>query len=482
MAAANYITNLATDGTAAEITRTLAGLNAARQTSYAASLNAIDAGTQQIKQQVAAAARAAGGPIPPGTYSGTYINEVGSTVIKPENFTAWANGESLLNNFDGTTITTIPDGGGAGRNTLAILSGPTGMFASEAALRYALSYYPPGNNRINLPKLVTCDVRSVDYENSIGSIVRSPLTPNSTVDITNGLIATLQLQRYAVTLDAFAPNKGGVKSCVSNITGKIDMSSCRTLSPLDAANLSQWGIRARESNKTAWTTPPNFLHWTDIKLTAGATYNDQPNNFGVSRTTTDGSAVLVVTCTWAPRSGFWNAKVNSHTSFIDFDESNFILPPGYRISRRLYDGMIVYTDSNNHTQTYFPPGTFYKVSTGNSYRERPFLTACAATALAKLSNPMFAGIGEETKFRAAELYVCIKLAIKIKSDGVLQLGGGGGMQVPRLDRLYYKKSYKNNRKTKNKNRNKSKSMSMFKSAKRTFYRTNKRNKTSRHYH
>jgi hypothetical protein len=476
-----YLGNLATAGVPAAINAALGGLNAADQAHYVASLNAIDASTQQIKQQVAAAARAAGGPITPGTYSGTYINEVGSTVIKPANFTAWANGESLLNNFDGTTLTTIPGSAGA-RNSLAILSGPAGMFASEAALRYALSYYPAGNNRINLPKLVTSDVRSADYENAIGNIVRSPLLPTSTVDLTNRLIGTLQLQVNAVILDRFSPNKGGVKSCVSSITGKIDMSSCPTLSSLDAANLGLWGRRAGETNKTAWTTPPNFLHWTDIKLTEGATYNDQPNNFGVSRTTTDGSAVLVVTCNWAPRSGFWNAKVNSHTSFIDYDDSNFILPPGYRISRRVYDGMIVYTNQDNHTQTYFPPGTFYKVSTGNSYRERPFLTACAATALAKLSDPIFAAFGEETKFRAAELYVCIKLAIKIKSDGVLVLGGGGGMQIPRLDRLYSKKSYKNNRKTKNKNRNKSKSMSMFKSAKRTFYRTNKRNKTSRHYH
>jgi hypothetical protein len=160
-----------------------------------------------------------------------------------------------------------------------------------------------------------------------------------------------------------------------------------------------------------------------------------------------------------------------------------MLPTGWRISRRLYDGMIVYTGPDNITQTHFPDGTFYKKSGSYSYIERPFLTKCAEVALAKLSDVAFANVPLETKHRAAELFCCIKLAIKIKAGIQPQLGGGGNnaqlkMQIPRL---YSKKSYNNNRRTKNKNRNKSKSksMSMFKSAKRAFYRTNKRNKTSR---
>jgi hypothetical protein len=45
----------------------------------------------------------------------------------------------------------------------------------------------------------------------------------------------------------------------------------------------------------------------------------------------------------------------------------------------------------------------------------------------------------------------------------------------------YRNMTKKQRHSKSKSKSKSKSMSMFKSAKRAFYRTNKRNKTSRKY-
>ena len=59
-------------------------------------------------------------------------------------------------------------------------------------------------------------------------------------------------------------------------------------------------------------------------------------------------------------------------------------------------------------------------------------------------------------------------------------------RVPRISGGYIKKNItkknRNMNKRQRQRRSKSKSMSMLKSAKRAFYRTNKRNKTSRQYH
>lgn len=440
----------------------------------------------------AAALRLARGVIPAGSYDGQYITLApdGQTVIKPDNFTTWVNDESLFRNFDGTQTVRFPAGNVANA-TLDNLCGPApgGMFTSVAALKYVLSYYPANNNRIKLPKLTTINVGSAGYTNAITTMVNAGMIPTATTAVTDAYIATIQGVALRNTiLPQFSPNPTGVRTCVSTTTGRADLGACPTLSSADAANLSKWGRRSEVNLPTSWTTPPNFLHYTDIKLADGARFNDTPGQFGVARTTTDNSAVLIVTCQPAPRGFFSRQRIDpNHTSFIDYDTSNFILPPGWRISRRLYDGMIVYTSTENITQTYFPDGTYHKVSGNNIYANRPYLTACAATALAKLDAAVFGTLDQESKFRAAELFCCIKLAIQIRDSTMIVLGGGGNnaqlkMQVPRLDRLYSKKSYKNHRRTKNKNRNKSKSMSMFKSAKRTFYRTNKRNKTSRHYH
>ena len=441
----------------------------------------------------AAAARLAGGPVQPGSYDGEYINLQGDTVIKPADFTTWINNESLLANFNRNTLLQLPDIAQNNAYTLDELA--EGMFTSRNNLNFALSYYPANNNRIKLPNLVTSNVTSASYTTAIntiknaaaGSGLTSAMVPvvlpgggaaNDIAAITAAVPVTNQgideVSRDANLLAPFQPHPTGVRTCVSTRTGRADLSTCPTLSPADATNLTAWG-RRMETNTTSWSTPPNFLHYTDIKLAQGATYNDLPSKFQVARTTTDNSAVLIVTCNAAPRGLFSRKRIDpNHTSFIDYDTSNFILPSGWRISRRLYDGMVVYTSPENITQTFFPSGTFHKVSTINRYQERSYLTACAAVALAKLDNGMFAGINQDTKFRAAELFCCIKLAIRIQNSNMVI----GGNKIPRL---HFKKSYKNNRRTKNKNRNKSKSMSMFKSAKRAFYRTNKRNRTSKKY-
>ena len=444
----------------------------------------------QIKQNFnaadaagAAALRLAGGVIQPGSYDGEYITLApdGQTVIKPANFTTWINDESLFRNFDGVLNVPFPTGGA--QATLDDLS--LAMFASVANLTYALSYYPDNNNRIKLPKLVTENVRGQGYTDGITSLVNgaaAPYTqamvPDATVPHTDEVIRNLEPLDQISKLKIFSPHPTGVSKCVSTRTGRADIDSCPTLSAADAANLSVWGRRTLETNKTSWATPPNFLHYTDIKLAEGARYNDIPGRFQVARTTTDNSAVLIVTCEPAPRGFFSQQRIDpNHTSFIDYDKSNFILPSGWRISRRLYDGMIVYTSPENITQTFFPLGTFHKPSGNNKYANRPFLTACAMTALAKLSNARFNALDQQAKFRVAEFFCCVKLANRIRNNGFV-LGGGSENKIPRL---HFKKSYKNHRRTKNKNRNKSKSMSMFKSAKRAFYRTNKRNRTSKKY-
>jgi hypothetical protein len=433
----------------------------------------------------AAALRLARGVIPAGSYDGQYITLApdGQTVIKPANFTTWVNDESLFRNFDGTQTVPFPTGNAANA-TLGDLS--VSMFGSVADLNYALSYYPDNNNRIKLPKLVTTNVRSQGYTVEIaaltaggGATYSQAMVPAATLQNTDEVIRNLEVPDQSSKLKIFSPHPTGVSTCVSTRTGRADLGTCQTLSPADAANLSVWGVRTLETNvKTSWATPPNFLHYTDIKLADGARYNDTPNRFQVARTTTDNSAVLIVTCEPAPRGFFSRQRIDpNHTSFIDYDKSNFILPSGWRISRRLYDGMIVYTSPENITQTFFPDGTFHKPSGNNKYVNRPFLTACAMTALAKLNDNMFDTLDQQAKFRAAEFFCCVKLANRIRNNGFV-LGGGSENKIPRL---HFKKSYKNHRRTKNKNRNKSKSMSMFKSAKRAFYRTNKRNKTSKKY-
>ena len=492
--AAALVGDMATAGVPAAIALALAGLGPGQpQDDYVASLAAIEAGTQRIKAAVAAAARAAGGAVPPGTYDGQYINLQGDTVIKPASFTTWANKESLLANFDGTAQTqffdnaAIPALQAAAVHSLDELS--QNMFTNRAAMASALTYYPDGNTRFKLPKLITAKPEA--YAASLATIVAgggaltgaagnlpaTPIAPATTFQNTDLVINDANM----VALPEFAPYSLGVEA-VNNMTNKMKTGTTyQNISVEDAANLKKFNFGGTTESywtkmatlgqlKSHWTTPPNFLHYTDIKLKDGASYNDAPNRFQVSRTSTDASSVLVVTC------------MPGNTSFIPFSDSNFMLPPGWRISRRLYDGMLVYTGPDNITQAHFPDGTFYKKSGGYSYIERPFLTKCAEVALAKLSAAIFANVPIETKYRAAELFCCIKLAIRIQAGFQPQLGGGGNnaqlkMQIPRL---YSKKSY-NNRRTKNKNRNKSKSksMSMFKSAKRAFYRTNKRNKTSR---
>jgi len=492
--AAQIIADMGTAGVPAAITAALAALGAVQQGDYVASLAAMEAGNQTIKAAVAAAARAAGGAVPPGTYSGQYINLVGDTVIKPASFTTWANNESLLVNFDGVTQTNLLAANGAAiglvQNSLDVLS--ANMFLGPQAMAYALTYYPDGNTRIKLPKLIT--TKPEGYATILTSLRTGLILPGAAAALAANVTPALTDVNTDLVINSnnmkalpeFAPYSLGVEA-VNNISGKMKTGTTyQNISVEDAANLKKFNFSGTTESywtkaatfgqlKAHWTTPPNFLHWTDIKLKDGASYNDAPRRFQVSRTSTDASSVLVVTC------------MPGNTSFIPFSDSNFMLPTGWRISRRLYDGMIVYTGPDNITQTHFPDGTFYKISGSYSYIERPFLTKCAEVALAKLSDAAFVNVPLETKHRAAELFCCIKLAIKIQAGIQPQLGGGGGgggnnaqlkMQIPRL---YSKKSYNNNRRTKNKNRNKSKSksMSMFKSAKRAFYRTNKRNKTSR---
>jgi hypothetical protein len=127
-----------------------------------------------------------------------------------------------------------------------------------------------------------------------------------------------------------------------------------------------------------------------------------------------------------------------------------------------------------------PAAAVFNISAGNV----PFPQAATHAGTSPAINYRFNAMLDENNFFTVAFQAKIKLAVKAIFCEYMITNGLPGSYLQQGGRVSLHRRTKNKRMNQRQRRSKSKSksMSMFKSAKRTFYRMNKRNKTSRQYH
>lgn len=171
--------------------------------------------------------------------------------------------------------------------------------------------------------------------------------------------------------------------------------------------------------------------------------------------------------------------------FFPYDTNRYYLPPGYEMYERA-DGIIIYRNPNSEIEFTFPLGSYMIVNIDSAGRITPPIKStpryleiqsvvkakmermAGVAPGAPVSYVNFQGQGYQFSLQLVAYMANLKILLTLPSwAGLRPLPQGGG-RTKKLKRIRAAKS-----------KSKSKSMSMFKSAKRAFYKMNKRNKTSR---
>jgi hypothetical protein len=178
-------------------------------------------------------------------------------------------------------------------------------------------------------------------------------------------------------------------------------------------------------------------------------------------------------------------KIQADNSyFFPYDKTKYYLPPGYEMYERA-DGVIIYRNSQNQIEFTFPLGSYMIVqidsTTGNITApiiQTPRYVAINAAVKAKME--VMAGVAlngpvpyanfdnYQSSLQLVAYMENLRALLTSATWAGLRPAPRGGSRTKKLNRRRAAKS-----------KSKSKSMSMFKSAKRAFYKMNKRNKTSR---
>lgn len=270
-------------------------------------------------------------------------------------------------------------------------------------------------------------------------------------------------------------------------------------------------------NMDMWQFPPNCLYQSQIKMREGYS---EGTTFAVGFVTGDMMSENCIIKTFT--------KAGNITPLKDYpyDTSNLEnMPSGYKIYIRRSDSMAIFVDANGKAVREIPTSIVMKLPTTNRFNNnicnnvignyvgsmmvapmsvvnitsddntvdiisavypaaRVLGVAAALPAALYISDIDIRGqllnqINQPDNLMA--LRMCARIAFwRYRAMKPQSKGGSNNMMITNISNKT-RNMTKRQRRSKSKSKSKSKSMSMLKSAKRTFYRTNKRNKTSRRY-
>jgi hypothetical protein len=170
--------------------------------------------------------------------------------------------------------------------------------------------------------------------------------------------------------------------------------------------------------------------------------------------------------------------------FFPYDTNRYYLPPGYEMYERA-DGVIIYRNPNSQIEFTFPLGSYMivHIDAGGTITPpiKPTTRYLEINNVVKAKMERMAGVGANglvpyVTFQTGNYQSSLQLvAYMANLKSLLRLPAWASLVPPpqggRTKKLKRRRAAKS--------KSKSKSMSMFKSAKRAFYKMNKRNKTSR---
>ena len=237
---------------------------------------------------------------------------------------------------------------------------------------------------------------------------------------------------------------------------------------------------------------PNFLFGCSIR---NAEPETDGNNLGRPLVSGSDPSVHDVWCKIFPQDTQPGQKAPGFV--VPYDKNKFLIPNiCYPVER--WDGVLLYIHRTNNTFIDMPvgavmigePAPLNNSDNGSRDWMTNFYPAIAATFARLFTDAghlleMFPAANREMYGGGSMMSHIMGLAMYVYN--LRDIGRDLQDRVPAISGGYIKKNI-TSRKNRNMNkrqrqrRSKSKSMSMLKSAKRTFYRTNKRNKTSRQYH
>jgi hypothetical protein len=271
-------------------------------------------------------------------------------------------------------------------------------------------------------------------------------------------------------------------------------------------------------NMDMWQFPPNCLYQSQIKMREGYS---EGTTFAVGFKTGDimSENCIVKTFVLANNTGAPSRE-------YPFDTSNIAgMPKGYTIYIRRSDSMAIFVDANGTAVREIPTSIVMKLPTTNRFNNdicNNFIGNYVGSMMAASMSVVNITSNDNTVNVAAAVYPPARVLgiagglpgnlyisdIDIRNQALNQInqpenlmalrmcariafwryrvikpaskGGSNKMMITNMSNKT-RNMTKRQRRSKSKSKSKSKSMSMLKSAKRTFYRTNKRNKTSRRY-
>jgi len=267
-------------------------------------------------------------------------------------------------------------------------------------------------------------------------------------------------------------------------------------------------------NMDMWQFPPNCLYQSQIKILDG---------YSESRTVTMGFPTGTNRFDNCVIKTF--LKGNNRTPIIHypFDSSNLKMPSGWNILIRRSDSAALFIDQNGNLVKQLPSSIIMKLPTTHRIENNQLNNGIANYVGSMMQTPMtvvnITNTGNRVNVSAAvfparmfgagalpanvwisdhdiraqplnqiydlngdnlmALRMCARIALwRYRAIKPQSTGGSNKMMITNMSN---KTRNMNKRQRRSKSKSKSKSMSMFKSAKRAFYKTNKRNKTSRRY-
>lgn len=265
-----------------------------------------------------------------------------------------------------------------------------------------------------------------------------------------------------------------------------------------------------------WQFPPNCLYQSQIKMREGYS---EGTTFAIGFVTGDTMSENCIIKTFT--------KASDITPIKDYpyDTSNIVMPSGYKIYIRRSDSMAIFVDANNKAVRQLPSSIVMKFPSTNRFNNNICNNVIGNYVGSMMVAPMtVVNITSDANtvnvaaavFPAARVLGIVALPgnvyisdVDIRQEALAQInnpdnlmalrmcarmafwryramkpqskGGSNNMMITNNISNKTRNMTKRQRRSKSKSKSKSKSMSMLKSAKRTFYRTNKRNKTSRRY-
>jgi hypothetical protein len=263
--------------------------------------------------------------------------------------------------------------------------------------------------------------------------------------------------RYAMS--AYIESPAGTPGPLQ--TGKKSSAAARqTADPLDRANLAKFSQSFTwSSERNPWRTPDNFIDFRRLKLKSDYQVTNRRNAVDTN------NDVYVY---------YFNKvgalTMNDATLEIPFDESNFMLPSGWKVYARYPDGALLYKSPAGVMQAEFPLGTFFKAD--SEYPVSRFEAAAQAAVASQKVRIDAIGLSPDENQSMYQFAAYVGVMQEIKNMKRIL---GGSHNITHRRRMSVKRNKKMKRstmsKSKGRGRGRARAASMLKSAKQRYYKT-----------